>query len=196
MKVRKILLGSAVGCLTLAMSTAGALAQATPLEVQLESTGSISSPSIRFVEARENAFKDAIRRNNVPVATIFDDSNATTRQAMGFSNRLHSVGIGANSQVARALCAIERTEVPTRQEDLKMVHFHLDKVAGLLAEMDGNGQAVSDAVRDTWSRDRDAMYQGMHASMETTNCVPTTVNAAIDESEAARLAIAYTAREE
>ena len=196
MKSIKFVLGLTAGLLaTVALSSTGAVAQEEPLEVQLGSGSTISNPRIRFVEAREEAFKNAANRNNAPVATIYSDSNTTTGNALSYSNRLHGIGVGANSQVARALCAIESTEVDTRQTDLDMVEFHLEKVAGLLAEVDPNGAAVDAAVRDTSHQDRNAMYQSMQASMETTNCVPDSVNAAIDESEATRLGIAWTARE-
>ncbi len=194
MKSIQFALGCASGMLAVLVSATAVTAQQMPLEVEVGSTA-VSSPSIRFIEAREGAFKNAVNRNNDPVATIYRDSNSTTGNALSFSDRLHTIGVGANSQVARALCAIESTEVDSRQTDLEMVQFHLDRVAGLLAEMDPNGAAVDAAVSDTWDRDRSAMYQSMQASMETTNCVPTTVNTAIDESEAARLAIAWTARE-
>ena len=194
MKPIQFALGCTSGLLAMLVSTTAVTAQQMPLEVELGSSA-ISSPSIRFIEAREGAFKNAVNRNNEPVATIYRDSNSTTGNALDFSDRLHGIGVGANSQVARALCAIESTEVGSRQTDLEMVHFHLDRVAGLLAEVDPNGAAVDAVVSETWNRDQGAMYQSMQASMETTNCVPTTVNAAIDESEEERLAIAWTARE-
>ena len=196
MKSIKFALGLTSGLLAaVAFTATGAVAQEVPLEVQLGSTSTISNPSIRFVEAREGAFKNAVNRNNAPVATIYSDSNTTTGNALSYSNRLHGIGVGANSQVARALCAIESNEVATRQTDLNMVRFHLEKVAGLLAEVDSNGAAVDAAVNDLSHQDSHALYQSMQASMETTNCVPDSVNATIDDSEATRLAIAWTARE-
>lgn len=188
MNVKHLIAGSMLGFFAV---VGGAIA--APLEAGV-SSGGIQNPSIRFIEAREQNFQEAVRLNNAPVAAMFRDSQRTTNMATGLSDDLQGIGVGHNSQMARTLCAISSIEVSTRQENLDDVYFHLSKVQGLLAEHDANAGAISSEVSSTYNSDHNAVYQAMHASMETTNCVPASVNATIDQSEAARLAIVQTAR--
>lgn len=194
MKGKSLIAGSVLGLIALSTCSSVVLAQEESLDIRIGTTTPIQNPEIRFVEARELAFKEAMSRNTPAVAAIFVDSPETTQVAQGLSQDLQMIGVGKNSQVAVALCAIEGLEVSTRQQNLDQVYFHLDKVEGLLAEYVFLGDEVSGAIRSTYASDPDAMYQNMHTSMETTNCVPDSVNALIDESEQARLAIVTQAR--
>lgn len=196
MNLKHVLAGSATGLLALACFAGGAMAQTEPLEARVGTSSSIQNPSIRFIEARELSFREAISRNNAPVGTIFNDSNATTNSARGYADSLQSMGVGQNSEVATVLCAIEALEVSSRQETLDDVYFHLSKVYGLLyGNSDMGSENILTATTTTYDSDRAAMYQSMHAAMETTNCVQDTVNAAIDEAEQTRLAIVWESRQ-
>lgn len=192
MKLKGLLLSSATGLVSLFACAGVTLAE--PLEAGVSTTSPMQNPSIRFIEAREMEFAEVKDRNHEPVAAIFNDSGTTTSNARSFSDRLQGIGVGANSQVAQTLCAIQAAEVPTRQHNLDSVYYHLDKVQGLLAEHGGRGPEVSSAIQATYAADPNAMYQGMHVSMETTRCVPESVNATIDEADQTRLAIVQTAR--
>ncbi len=195
MNGKMLIAASCLGLIACSICPGAALGQEETLDVRIGVLSPIQRPEIRFIEARELAFVEALSSNTPVVAAIFADPPATTQLAQGLIQDLQGIGVGENSQMAATLCAIEATEVPTRQQNLDQVYFHLEKVEGLLAEHVDVGRDISTTIRRTYASDPNAMYQSLHTSMETTRCVPDRVNALIDASEQARLAVVSQARQ-
>jgi hypothetical protein len=167
MKPHNSLLTTIISLMGLTAVSAGtAAAQSVPeLNVTIIAPGTIQTEVVE-----EELYRETLESNIGEVGKFFDTQPLTIAQSQQLVDRLHTIGIGENTQVAQTLCAIETLEIHARKPNLEYMHFHLDTVEELLAENYAPAVAVDDAIDDAHAVNPEAVNLYMQASLLQQGC--------------------------